>query len=250
MPLHQDLLNLQRAAVQQLQQPLLPRYLGWCVVRMWYRDGTQVKASNMTYSRCFKFDQKSQNHLKPSGRFTAITMLWLQTSMGQILSTFPSTLYSHSSPCMWKYATSPLSLVTQKSKHNNKFRYYNVMWYKFATHQMTNHSQQPNGFLTHKSFSPHIKPAAWSHGSSVMRLVWLKLGTSYGIKDLNVFCLDGINCLNWTKTCVNQLSSIVLTRQTISKTFLSVFGLVFLKNHWWLNLSFSKAFRDFQASHP
>lgn len=123
--------------------------------------------------------------------------------MGQILSPLPSTLYSHSSPCMWKYVTSPLSLVTQKSQNYNKFRYYYVMWYKFATHQMTNHSQQPNG-LTRKSFSPHIKPAAWSYGSSVMQLVRLKLGTSYGIKDLNVFCLDGINCLNWTTTCMNQ----------------------------------------------
>ena len=32
------------------------------------------------------------NHLKPSGRFTAITMLWLQTSTDQILSPFPSVL--------------------------------------------------------------------------------------------------------------------------------------------------------------
>ena len=77
-------------------------------------------ATWLTYSNCFKFGQTIQNHLKPSGRFTAITMLWLQTSMGQILSPFPSTLYSHSSPCMWKYVTSPLSLVTRKSKNNNK----------------------------------------------------------------------------------------------------------------------------------
>ena len=164
-------------------------------------------------------------------------MIWLQTS--NVPNAF--TLFLH-----------PLATLAHVCDNMWHLHFHLSDWKQRIFTNFDKDKPQPNGFLIRKSFSPHIKPAAWSHGSSVVQLSRLKLGTSYSIKDLwtsSVWMVSTI-CIKQTPP-VTKLCQLFSLRNDFEyfpilslriQILYSVFCSVFLQR-LMIQLVLSKSFR-------